>query len=51
MRRYFICLLASLTIVCCFTLQPAEATDDKGIRIGLGYSHLVSIITFNRVEV
>ena len=37
MGRYFICLLAFLTIACCFTLQPAEATDDNGIRVGFGY--------------
>ena len=37
MGRYFIYLLAFLTIACCLALQPAEATDDNGIRIGLGY--------------
>lgn len=37
MGRYFICLLAFLTIACCLALQSAEATDDNGIRIGFGY--------------
>ncbi|MDE0016795.1 hypothetical protein F4009_11495 [Candidatus Poribacteria bacterium] len=37
MGRYVICLLAFLTIACCLALQPAEATDDNGIRIGFGY--------------
>ena len=37
MGRYFICLLAFLTIACCFTLQLAEATDDNGVRVGFGY--------------
>lgn len=38
MGRYFICLLAFLTIACCLALQPAEATDNNGIRFGLGYA-------------
>ena len=37
MGRYFICLLAFLTIACCFALQPAEATDDKDADFGFGY--------------
>ena len=37
MERYFICLLVFLTIACCFTLQPAEATDNKDAKFGFGY--------------
>lgn len=37
MGRYFICLLAFLTIACCLALQPAEATDDKNTSFGFGY--------------
>jgi len=37
MGRYFICLLAFLTIACCLGLQPAEATDDKEADFGFGY--------------
>ncbi len=37
MRRYFICLLTFLAIGYSLALHSAAATDENGIRIGLGY--------------